>query len=85
MNKVIEFKILDNYNVWLKFDDGFNSQIDLKPFLGKGIAKVLLKYDRFKTLSIEPGGGIAWDNGYDFCPNYLRMLTEKKEKAYSVR
>jgi len=78
MNKVVEIKILEDYNVWLKFDDGFNSQINLKPFLGKGIAKVLLEEDKFRTLTIESGGGIAWYNGYDFCPNYLRELTEKK-------
>jgi len=76
MNKVVEIKILDNYNVWLKFDDGYNSQINLKPFLGKGIAKELLDVDKFNTLNIEPGGGLAWYNGYDFCPNYLRQLSE---------
>ncbi|MCD4745520.1 MAG: DUF2442 domain-containing protein [Bacteroidales bacterium] len=78
MNKVVEIKILDNYIVWLKFEDGFNSQIDLRPFLGKGIAKELLEEDKFKTLDLEEGGGIAWYNGYDFCPNYLRQLTEEK-------
>lgn len=29
-------------------------------------------------VSIEPGGGIAWYNGYDFCPNYLKQLSLNK-------
>lgn len=81
MNKVIEIKILDNYFVWLKFEDGFSSELDLKPFLGRGIAKDLLEKDKFKTLSLEEGGGISFYNGYDFCPNYLRSLVDKKENA----
>jgi len=80
MNKVVKIKILDNYIVWLKFEDGFNSQINLKPFLGKGIAKELLDVNKFKTLDLEEGGGIAWYNGYDFCPNYLRQLLEREIK-----
>jgi len=49
--------------------------------LGKGISKELLDIDKFKTLKIEPGGGLAWYNGYDFCPIYLRQLSEGKIKS----
>jgi len=81
MNKVVEIEILEHYNVWLKFDDGFDSQINFEPFLGKGIAKELLEKDKFRTLHIEPGGGIAWYNGYDFCPNYLRILSQGNKES----
>ncbi len=84
MNKVIDLKILDNYHVWLKFEDGFSSEINLRPFIGKGIAKELLEEKKFRTLKIEDGGGIAFYNGYDFCPNYLRILMDKKEKAHNT-
>ncbi len=78
MNRIIDIKILENYTVWLKFNDGFSSKLNLKPFLGKGIAKDLLEKKKFNTLTIENGGGIAFYNGYDFCPNHLRMLVEEK-------
>ena len=80
MNKIIAIKLLENYKVWLKFDDGFDTQINLKPFLGKGMTKDLLEKDKFNTLRIEAGGGIAFYNGYDFCPNYLRELSEKQHQ-----
>ena len=60
MNEVIEIKILDNYIVQLKFKDGFSSEINLKPFLGKGIAKDLLEKEKFETLDLESGGGISF-------------------------
>jgi len=25
----------------------------------------------FRQVMLEDGGGIAWPNGYDFCPNFL--------------
>ena len=76
MNRITEFKFQKGYQVWLKFADGFEGNVDLKPFLGKGIASELLMDQEFKILSIEPGGGLEWHNGYDICPNYLKGLAK---------
>lgn len=81
MEKIKELNILTNYHIELVFDDGFTSVLNLKPFLGKGFTKELLDLEKFNTLHIEEGGGIAFANGYDFCPNYLRELSEKLETA----
>lgn len=80
MNEIIEIKVLDLYNIWLKFKDGTVSVIDFKKYLGYDISKELLKEENFKRVSIESGGGITWYNGYDFCPNYLKQLTSVKNK-----
>ncbi len=74
MNEVIEIKVLDNYQIWIKFNDGFEKTISVRNLLGKGITKELLDYEVFKNVIIEPGGGIAWSNGFDICPNYLKEL-----------
>jgi len=74
MNEVIDLKVLDNYQIWIRFKDGIEKIINLQKFLGKGISKELLEYENFKKVSIELGGGIAWYNGFDFCPNYLKEL-----------
>lgn len=36
--------------------------------------------EKFQKAFIEPGRGIAWENGYDFCPNYLKELAEEKKQ-----
>lgn len=75
MNEVVNIKVLDNFQIWIKFNDGIEKIVNFKKFIGKGITKDLLKYENFRKVTIEPGGGIAWYNGCDFCPNYLKKLT----------
>ncbi len=81
MNGVIEIKILENYRIWIKFNDGEEKTVYFRPFIGKGFTAELLDYEKFKQAFIEPGGGIAWQNGYDFCPNYLKELADEKEQV----
>lgn len=81
MNKVIKIKTIDNYLIWLRFSDGVEKVVNLEPFIGKGFTKELLDSQKFKQVFIEPGGGIAWENGFDFCPNFLKELQEERYLA----
>ena len=81
MESVVEVKVLENYNLWVKFADNFTATIDIKPFINTGISKQLSDIDYFKRVKIDQFGGIAWENGYDFCPNFLRELTDIKAKS----
>ena len=74
MNEVKQIKVLENYLIWIKFKDGTEKKINFRKFIGKGITEELLNYENFNKVTIEPGGGIAWYNGYDFCTNYLKEL-----------
>lgn len=74
MNEVVKIKVLENFQIWMRFKDGTEKTIDFSKFIGKGITRDLLDYNNFRRVSIEAGGGIAWYNGYDFCPNYLKEL-----------
>jgi len=74
MNEIVEIEVLGNFQIWIKFNDGLEKTVNFKKFFGKGITKELLEEENFKKVTIEPGGGIAWYNGFDFCPNYLKYL-----------
>jgi hypothetical protein len=78
MNEVVEIKALKDYRVWLRFKDDEVKIVNLRPFLGKGFTAELLDPSKFKKVFIELGSGIAWENGYDFCPNFLKELEGKK-------
>jgi hypothetical protein len=72
MDKVISVKPLENYLLDIEFSDGFRKVIDIQPFIEKGISAALKDEAYFRHVDLEDGGGIAWPNGYDFCPNFLR-------------
>jgi len=72
MDKVISVKPLENYLLEIEFADGLRKVIDIQPFIGKGISAALKEESYFRQVTLEDGGGIAWTNGYDFCPNFLR-------------
>ncbi|MBK8498159.1 MAG: DUF2442 domain-containing protein [Flavobacteriales bacterium] len=45
------------------------------------MATELSAQERFTEVTTEPGGGIAWPNGFDLCPEFLRELAEKRLTA----
>jgi hypothetical protein len=72
MDRVIFVKALENYLLEIEFADGLRKVVDIRPFIGKGISAALRDVSYFRRVALEDGGGIAWPNGYDFCPNFLR-------------
>jgi hypothetical protein len=74
METIIDVIPLDNFNVWIRFSDNFDAIVNIKPYISTGISKKLMDDDFFKRVKIDEFGGIAWENGFDFCPNYLREI-----------
>jgi hypothetical protein len=72
MNKIIELKLLGDFLLLLKFNDGESKNIDFRSLIGQGISSQLLDKEYFKQVAIDNGGGIEWPNGMDFCPNFLK-------------
>ena len=79
MNKIIAFKVLDQFNIWLQFQDGETKTINFKPLIGKGISAVLSDPQYFENVTIDNGGGLEWPNGMDFCPNFLKDYSSESE------
>ena len=71
MHRVIEIRVLEGYTLELRFEDQTTKAVDLRPYIGEGVSAPLADDDYFRQVQIDSSGGIAWPNGYDFCPNYL--------------
>ena len=80
MQTIIKVKPLNNYLIWVLFADNFDATINIKPFIKKGISAKLSDLKYFKQVKIDEFGGISWENGFDFCPNYLREIIEKQKE-----
>lgn len=78
MHRIINIKLIEAYRIHLYFEDGYNAEVDFEGFLQKGFARELLERENFSQVSIESGGGLAWKNGFDFCPNFLYEIATKQ-------
>ena len=72
---VIEAKYIDNYKIWLAFNDGKQGEIDLKEKISKksGVFEPLKDINYFKDFSII-NDTLSWKNGADLAPESLYEL-----------
>ena len=71
----------DRFHVELEYTDGFRGVADLSSLFGvaKGKPMVLeiLRGDLFEACFVE-SGALAWPNGYELCPDWLRQQVKKR-------
>ena len=78
--QISNIEVSDDHKIKFYFDDGFTKTVDFKPFIGEDfLTKPLGDVEYFKKVKLyDRGRGIYWENGYDFCPDYLRTLEPAK-------
>ena len=76
LKDIIEVKPLNNYQLYLKFEDNQEGIINLEEIIEfVGIFQPLKDLDFFKTVKINPDlGTIYWENGADLDPDVLYSL-----------
>ncbi len=75
---VTQAKHIDNFRIWLIFNDGTEGEVDLSSELYGEIFKPLQELSFFSSFTIE-GHTLSWSNGADFAPEYLhRLVTSQK-------
>jgi len=75
-------KYVEDYKIFLKFNDGYEAIVDLKDSIFNDKRKIFLPLrDKiyFKNFSIR-FNTICWKNEADFAPEYLRKLQPVKEE-----
>ncbi len=68
---VTNAKYIDDYKVWLSFNDGAQGEVDLSTELYGEVFEPLKDIDFFKSFKLE-GHTLSWKNGADFAPEFLR-------------
>ena len=69
---VVAYKIVGDYTLWLKFDDGHEQTIDFEPVLYGEVFKPLRDLALFNQVILNPDTGtIEWPTGADFDPETL--------------
>jgi hypothetical protein len=84
MNKVVEVRPLDNYRIWLRFDDGTQGEVDLSDLTGRGVFAAWADRRVFTEVRVDESGGVAWPGEIDLCPDalYLRLTGKAVEDVF---
>ena len=76
--KVIEARHAGEHRIWLKFADGLAGELDLAGELWGPVFEPLKDVAKFAMLHVDVDTDtIAWSNGADFSPSWLRQQLEK--------
>jgi hypothetical protein len=80
MKKIIAQRILENYRVWLRFDDGVEGEADFSAHVGQGVFAPWTDYTFFRQAAIgEHGRTLTWPGELDFCADALWLEVTGKQ------
>ena len=84
MKKAIDVSPLDNYRIWLKFDDGAQGEIDLSDLAGRGVFAAWADQKVFREVRVDDSGAVVWPGEIDLCPDalYLRLTGQAVEEVF---
>lgn len=86
MMHVTEVQPVGDYRLWVHFSDGAEGQVDLAGELEGPIFAPLRDADLFAQVHIDPElRTVAWPNGADFAPEFLRELLRRGEDQLDLR
>ena len=84
MKRVTTIKVLPNYTVWVKYDDGVEGTVDLSHLVGKGVFSAWKDARVFAQVRIGDSGELRWNGTVDLCPDalYLRLTGQSPEQLF---
>lgn len=71
---VTNAKYVQDYRVWVAFNDGSSGEVDLSNELDGEVFEPLKDKSFFQSFVVE-GHTLSWNNGADFAPEFLKELT----------
>lgn len=88
IKKIVELKVLENYRVFLKYDDDLEGEINLSHLLNKDEFSFIKNYDEFSKISIHPtSNDLYWKDTIadHLCKNALRKQIELRNLAKRLK
>ncbi len=88
--KLISVQAIEKYKLSLSYDDGIKGVLNLYHLAGEGVFNYWEQGNNFFNVYVNPqGGGIAWSDELDICPNAayltLKELTYEEWKEKNTR
>ena len=81
--RIIEANALENYIIFLRFDDGISGIIDLSMYKGRGLFEFWNDYENFQNFRII-NNYVTWKDDLDFDTlNFYLTITNKSFEEYA--
>jgi hypothetical protein len=77
---VEEARYISGYRVWVRFNDGDSGEVDLAEDLWGPVFEPLKDQEKFKDFDVRYHT-IAWKNGADLAPEYLKEKLAEQSAA----
>ena len=77
MLHVEEAEYRGDYRIWMRFNEGTQGEVDLAKELEGEVFYPLKALNYFRRVQLS-GHTVAWPNGADFAPEYLRDLLRRQ-------
>jgi hypothetical protein len=80
--KVQVVKPMNDYRLYLEFDDGVKGEVDLSAWIGKGVFSLWNDENNFKKIHITSSKKIEWSEDIDMDPDafYLQLVNKTFEE-----
>jgi hypothetical protein len=83
LNWVIAARALANYQLWVRFNDGVEGEVDLRDLVmsdQRPVVAALRVPEDFASIHVEHDT-VVWENGFDLAPEYLRANLRTRASA----
>lgn len=75
--RVVNARVVRDFVVWLRFNDGVEGEVDLSGELEGPVFEPLKEAETFRQVWLHPElHTLVWPNGADFAPEFLHDLVE---------
>lgn len=71
MSRIVEFRVVGDGRLWLRFADGLCGEVSLSPDLWGPLGEPLRDPVVFAAVALDEFGALVWPNGFDVAPDAL--------------
>jgi len=72
LHRIVKIRILEGYQIWIRFADKIEGTVDLSDLVGKGVFASWTDPEEFAKVFIDPETHtLAWPGGIDLAPDAL--------------
>lgn len=72
-------RYVNDFKIWVSFDDGTAGEVDLEDSLNGPVFEPLKAVEMFAKVSVDPElETVVWPNGADLAPEFLKALHKKQ-------